>query len=210
MKRDTRHRAAIALLLAVAMIPVLAACGGSGSADEAADYAADPVKIVIEVRGYGDVEAELYPGAAPATVEHFLELVRAGFYDGAGFHRVVPGFVVQAGEVRDTSMPIKAVKGEFAANGYDDPLTHALGTLSMARRDDNYDSATTQFFITLADRPDLDGNYAAFGRVTAGMDAVLRIAEESPADARGSVAEGDRVVIDAIRIIEDNGQEKAS
>ncbi|MBO7364222.1 MAG: peptidylprolyl isomerase [Lachnospiraceae bacterium] len=125
----------------------------------------------------GDVmTGELYEDIAPLSVSNFEALANAGFYDGLIFHRVIPGFMIQGGDPTGTGMggPGHTIKGEFAANGVPNPLKHTRGVLSMARSMDP-DSAGSQFFIMVADAPHLDGSYAAFGKVTSGMEAADRI-----------------------------------
>ena len=123
------------------------------------------------------IEIELNPEAAPETVKNFESLTRAGFYDGLTFHRVIPGFMIQGGDPLGNGMggAEKKIKGEFSANGHDNPIKHLRGVISMARSFDP-NSASSQFFIMHADAPHLDGNYAAFGKVISGMDAVDEIA----------------------------------
>ena len=127
----------------------------------------------------GVITAELYPEYAPNTVANFVELAQKGFYDGLIFHRVIAGFMIQGGCPNGNGMggPGYSIKGEFAANGFkQNTLKHTRGVLSMARAM-NPNSAGSQFFIMHADAPHLDGQYAAFGRVTDGMDVVDRIAQ---------------------------------
>ena len=135
-------------------------------------------KIAMEIEDYGAVEIELYPEIAPITVENFLKLVDDGFYNGLTFHRVIEGFMIQGGCPLGTGSgdPGWSIKGEFAKNGVKNPLKHKKGVVSMARADD-YDSAGSQFFICLEDTPHLDGLYAAFGKVTKGMDIIEKIGE---------------------------------
>ena len=127
----------------------------------------------------GDVfKAELYPEAAPNTVANFVNLAESGFYDGLIFHRVIPGFMIQGGDPTGTGMggPGYAIRGEFSENGFKkNKLKHTRGVLSMARSMMR-DSAGSQFFVMHADAPHLDGSYAAFGKVTEGMEAVDRVA----------------------------------
>ncbi len=126
----------------------------------------------------GDVfRAELYPEIAPNTVNNFLSLVKKGYYDGILFHRVIADFMIQGGDPTGTGTggPGYRIKGEFAGNGFSNPLRHARGVLSMARTQVP-DSAGSQFFVMHADAFYLDGQYAAFGKVIEGMDAVDRIA----------------------------------
>ena len=123
------------------------------------------------------MKAELYPNKAPNTVNNFISLANKGFYDGLTFHRVIPGFMIQGGCPlgNGTGGPGWKIKGEFAANGVANPIRHTRGVVSMARAADP-NSAGSQFFIMHKDAPHLDGQYAAFGRVVAGMDVVDRIA----------------------------------
>ncbi|MDR1094359.1 MAG: peptidylprolyl isomerase [Clostridiales bacterium] len=134
--------------------------------------------MIIDVEGFGIIEAELYPDEAPVTVENFLRLVDDGFYNGLTFHRIVNGFMIQGGCPYGTGSgdPGWTIKGEFAANGVKNPIKHKRGVLPMARAADP-DSAGSQFFIMHADSTHLDGNYAAFGKVTDGMDVVDAIAD---------------------------------
>jgi peptidyl-prolyl cis-trans isomerase B (cyclophilin B) len=130
-------------------------------------------KIQIEMANGGIVKAELYPEVAPITVENFVKLVKEGFYDGLIFHRVIPGFMIQGGDPEGSGMggPGYSIKGEFASNGVENDLKHDRGVLSMARSM-MPDSAGSQFFIMVEKAPHLDGDYAAFGQVTEGMDVV--------------------------------------
>ena len=125
----------------------------------------------------GVIKFELYPEIAPNTVNNFISLAKSGFYNGLIFHRVISGFMIQGGcpEGRGTGGPGYSIRGEFAANGFKNDLRHTAGVLSMARSM-NPDSAGSQFFIMHMDAPHLDGQYAAFGKVTEGMDEVDRIA----------------------------------
>lgn len=136
----------------------------------------ETIKITME---NGDVMvAELYPEVAPKTVENFLKLVDEGFYNGVMFHRVIPGFMIQGGDPIGTGTggPGYSIVGEFTSNGFENNLKHERGVLSMARAMDP-NSAGSQFFIMHADSPHLDGQYAAFGKVTEGIEAVDTIAE---------------------------------
>ena len=134
--------------------------------------------VTIEMENGGVIKAELYPEIAPNTVANFVTLVQSGFYDGLIFHRVIPGFMIQGGDPQGTGMggPGYSIKGEFARNGFrQNNLRHTRGVLSMARSM-MPNSAGSQFFIMHADAPHLDGDYAAFGKVTEGMDVVDAIA----------------------------------
>ena len=136
--------------------------------------------VVIEMENGGRITLEMDRDAAPNTVKNFLYLASNGFYDGLEFHRVISGFMIQGGCPDGTGMggPGHSIKGEFAANGFNNPLKHKRGVISMARSM-NPNSAGSQFFILHADAPHLDGQYAAFGRVTDGMDVVDEIASVS-------------------------------
>lgn len=136
--------------------------------------------VVIEMENGGRITLEMDRDAAPNTVKNFLYLASNGFYDGLEFHRVISGFMIQGGCPDGTGMggPGHSIKGEFAANGFNNPLKHKRGVISMARSM-NPNSAGSQFFIMHADAPHLDGQYAAFGRVTDGMDVVDEIASVS-------------------------------
>ena len=136
--------------------------------------------VVIEMEKGGRITLEMDRDAAPNTVKNFLYLASNGFYDGLEFHRVISGFMIQGGCPDGTGMggPGHSIKGEFAANGFNNPLKHKRGVISMARSM-NPNSAGSQFFIMHADAPHLDGQYAAFGRVTDGMDVVDEIASVS-------------------------------
>ena len=134
--------------------------------------------VKFEMENGKTITAELYPEIAPNTVANFVTLVQSGFYDGVIFHRVIPGFMIQGGDPQGTGMggPGYTIKGEFARNGFkQNNLRHTRGVLSMARTM-MPNSAGSQFFIMHADAPHLDGEYAAFGKVTEGMDAVDEIA----------------------------------
>ena len=134
--------------------------------------------ITIEMTNGDIIKAELYPDVAPNTVNNFLSLVNKGFYNGLIFHRVIKGFMIQGGCPDGTGMggPGYSLKGEFNQNRFKNDLKHSAGVLSMARAM-HPDSAGSQFFIMHKDAPHLDGAYAAFGKVTEGMDVVNKIAE---------------------------------
>lgn len=133
-------------------------------------------KVIIEMENGDIMKGELYPDVAPITVANFEKLAADGFYDGLTFHRVIPGFMIQGGCPigNGTGGPGHNIKGEFAANGVKNDLKHDRGVLSMARAMDP-DSAGSQFFIMVDKAPHLDGQYAAFGKITEGMEAADRI-----------------------------------
>lgn len=134
--------------------------------------------VVITMENGKEIKIKLYEEYAPITVKNFVKLVEEKFYDNLTFHRVIKGFMIQGGcpEGRGTGGPGYQIKGEFAANGVDNPLKHARGVISMARSQ-HPDSAGSQFFIMHQNSPHLDGQYAAFGEVVEGMDVVDEIAE---------------------------------
>ena len=133
--------------------------------------------IKLEIPGYGDITLELDYDNAPISSKNFEDLVKKGFYDGLTFHRVIKGFMIQGGCPHGTGTggPGYTIKGEFKANGVDNPIKHTRGTLSMARASDP-NSAGSQFFIMHKDAPYLDGSYAAFGHVVDGIEVVDKIA----------------------------------
>ncbi len=135
------------------------------------------MKAIIEINKFGTIEVELYKDVAPITVDNFIKLVNKGFYNGLTFHRIIKGFMIQGGcpKGNGTGGPGYSIKGEFLANGVNNPLKHTRGVISMARAMDP-DSAGSQFFIMHKDAPHLDGQYAAFGRVVNGIEVVDAIA----------------------------------
>ena len=137
----------------------------------------ETINIKIEMVNGKVMEAELYPEVAPITVENFVELIKQDYFKGIIFHRVIPGFMIQGGDPTGTGMggSEKTIKGEFLANGFVNNLKHTRGVLSMARTMDP-NSASSQFFIMHQDAPHLDGQYAAFGKVTKGIEVVDEIA----------------------------------
>ena len=173
------------------------------SSGAASAVSGEKPKVRITVRGYGDIICELYPDIAPLTVDNFLSLVDRGFYNGLTFHRIISGFMIQGGDPNGNGTGGSGVnlKGEFAANGVANPLSHTRGVLSMARAKD-YNSASSQFFIMHRDGTHLDGQYAAFGRVTEGMDTVDAICKDTPVtDGNGTVAKANQPVIEKIERI---------
>ena len=157
--------------------------------------------VRITMQDGGVIDLALDAQAAPITVENFLKLVNDGFYDGLTFHRIIPGFMIQGGCPDGTGMggPGWHIKGEFARNGVPNPIKHTRGVISMARAMDP-NSAGSQFFIMHEDAPHLDGGYAAFGHVVAGMDVVDRIAQVA-------TDYNDRpltpVVMESVRVVEE-------
>ncbi len=162
------------------------------------------MKAVIEVEDLGEMTFELYPDKAPITVENFVRLAREGFYDGRSFHRVVKDYVIQGGSEDDTCMcPTDfTIRGEFAENGVDSGLAHPRGALSMAR-DDDYNSAGTQFFVVHRDAHKLDGRYAAFGMLVSGFDVLDAVAETPTEPPEKENRPLKRQGILSVRILED-------
>lgn len=153
----------------------------------------------IEIADYGTITVELDADVAPITVENFMSLAQSGYYDGATFHRIMEGFMMQGGEGDGSA---KTIKGEFSANGVDNPIQHKRGVISMARAQD-VDSASSQFFIMHQDASYLDGQYAAFGHVTEGMEIVDKICEESqPIDNNGTIPADQQPVITTVTILD--------
>jgi peptidyl-prolyl cis-trans isomerase B (cyclophilin B) len=134
------------------------------------------IQVTFSIKDYGTIEAELYPEIAPESVKNFVALAKAGYYDGLSFHRIIPGFMIQGGcpQGTGTGGPGYTIKGEFSGNGVPNDLRHTRGVLSMARAQ-HPNSAGSQFFIMHRDAPHLDGQYAAFGKVTAGLEVVDKI-----------------------------------
>ena len=159
--------------------------------------------VRITMQDGGVIDLELDEKAAPITVENFLKLVNAKFYDGTIFHRVIAGFMIQGGDPQGTGMggPGWTLTGEFAQNGVDNPISHKRGVISMARAMDP-DSAGSQFFIMHADGEFLDGQYAAFGHVVNGMDVVDRIASAKTNRWAGDRPYEDQVM-ETVRVVED-------
>lgn len=157
----------------------------------------------IEVEGYGTIKLELNATNTPITVSNFAELVNEGHYDGLTFHRVIRGFMIQGGDPNGngTGGSERNIKGEFIENGVANAIQHKRGVISMARSSGYMDSASSQFFIMHKDDDSLDGKYAAFGKVTEGMDVVDAIAENTPVqDSNGTVAAEDQPRISSIRM----------
>lgn len=210
----------LALILSAVMLTALAACGesnadttagkdsssGHSQTDETAgNYTTEKYGIhhaVITVKDYGEIKLELDGDTAPITVKNFVELAESGFYDGLTFHRIMSGFMIQGGDPKGngTGGSKNEIKGEFSANGTENDISHKRGVISMARAQD-YDSASSQFFIVHEDSTHLDGQYAAFGHVTEGMDIVDAIAEDAnPIDNNGTIPKENQPVIESIKI----------
>lgn len=206
---------AVSLLCIIAVMSLCFALAGCGeknessqgtSATETSASAADVSNLgntaVIDVKDYGKITIELKPEIAPITVENFKKLVSEHFYDGLTFHRIMEGFMIQGGDPlgNGTGGSDETIKGEFSQNGFENKLSHTRGVISMARSIDP-DSASSQFFIVHQDSTFLDGQYAAFGVVTDGMDVVDKIAEDAkPTDSNGTITASEQPVINSITL----------
>lgn len=198
VRRQKRILAA-AVLVVIAAVAAVLIWNNQKKKEEASagDYTAE-----IAVKDYGTITVKLDGDAAPETVKNFVSLAESGFYDGLTFHRIIDGFMIQGGDPNGdgTGGSEETIPGEFSANGFDNPLSHTRGTISMARSQD-YDSASSQFFIMQEDTPSLDGQYAAFGHVTSGMEVVDAICEDAVnGDANGVLPAEDQPVIESITI----------
>lgn len=189
---------ALVVVLAAGLVVSLFVGRGKEMPDEDLYYAD------ISVRGYGVITVELDSAAAPETVANFITLAQEDFYDGLTFHRIIEGFMMQGGDPNGngTGGSGRTIRGEFSANGVDNPISHTRGVISMARSA-AYDSASSQFFIVQQDCPSLDGQYAAFGRVTEGMDVVDAIcADAQPIDGNGLIDRSAQPIIGDVEIRE--------
>lgn len=194
-----------AALLALTLCIGLSACGKQKNGNTEASSETEKYgthHAVITVESYGEIKVELDGDTAPITVKNFVELAKSGFYDGLTFHRIISGFMIQGGDPKGngTGGSDNNIKGEFAANGVKNDISHNRGVISMARAAD-YDSASSQFFIMHKDGTHLDGQYAAFGHVTDGMDVVDAIAGNTPVtDNNGTVLKENQPIIKSIVI----------
>ena len=160
--------------------------------------------VTIDVKDYGTISLELDADTAPISVTNFINLAKDGFYDGLTFHRIISGFMIQGGDPKGngTGGSDQTIKGEFSENGVENDISHVRGTISMARANDP-DSASSQFFIVHEDSTFLDGQYAAFGHVTDGMDVVDAICENTPVqDNNGTVKADDQPVITSVTVVD--------
>ena len=159
----------------------------------------------IVIAEYGKLELELDADVAPITVTNFVNLAKKGFYNGLTFHRIMSGFMIRGGDPNGdgTGGSEETIKGEFKSNGIENTMSHKRGVISMARTQNDPDSASSQFFIVQADSDFLDGDYAAFGKVTAGMDIVDKICQSvQPIDNNGTVPADQQPKITAIKVID--------
>ena len=197
----------IVFLLCTVLVGAASGCGSNAEADAStgdADLLSGLHYAEIQVEDYGTISLELDADTAPITVTNFVNLAKDGFYDGLTFHRIIDGFMIQGGDPlgNGTGGSGETIKGEFSDNGVENDISHVRGTISMARSSDP-DSASSQFFIVHQDSTYLDGQYAAFGHVTDGMDVVDAICADTPVqDGNGTVAAEDQPVITSITISE--------
>lgn len=184
--------------------------GGSASSDGSSDAASGPYATgthhaTIEVADYGTIQVSLNANVAPITVSNFAGLVDQGFYNGLTFHRVIRDFMIQGGDPNGdgTGGSDATIKGEFSKNGVENNIAHVRGTISMARSAD-YDSASSQFFIVQKEYPSLNGQYAAFGHVTEGMDVVDAIVDATAdqGDSNGLLPKDVQPVITSIAMVD--------
>ena len=176
----------------------------SNESEENNMYSTGKHHAEIVVKNYGTIALELDADVAPITVENFANLVNEGFYNGLTFHRIISGFMIQGGDPlgNGTGGSSKTIKGEFASNGVKNSISHVRGTISMARSS-MPNSASSQFFIVHKDSTFLDGQYAAFGTVTSGMEVVDKIcAETTVEDDNGTVEKNNQPVIEKITMID--------
>ena len=197
----------IAFLLCAVLAGAALGCGSKDKSEASAgdaDLLSGLHYAEIEVEDYGTISLELDADTAPITVTNFVNLAKDGFYDGLTFHRIIDGFMIQGGDPlgNGTGGSDETIKGEFSDNGVENDISHVRGTISMARSSDP-DSASSQFFIVHQDSTYLDGQYAAFGHVTDGMDVVDAICEDTPVqDNNGTVAADNQPVITSTTISE--------
>jgi len=197
-------------VMVLMLVPLMVACGegrdGSARIDlESFEFPnPDLPAILIDIEGYGQIIAELYPEYAPITVHNFIELLEDGFYDGLTFHRIIDGFMMQGGCPYGTGFggSGRNIVGEFASNEIENPLHHDRGVLSMARGGHDFNSASSQFFIMHANVRGLDRDYAAFGRVIYGIEVVDSVMESvTPLDHNGTIDSNEQPVIREIRLV---------
>jgi len=168
------------------------------------EYLSGLINVEIDVKDYGIIKLELDADTAPITVTNFVSLAKSGFYDGLTFHRIIDGFMVQGGDPdhNGSGGSGETIKGEFKNNGVENNLSHVRGVISMARSPYDNDSASSQFFIVHEDSTFLDGDYAAFGQVTEGMEVVDKLVLVKVEDDNGTVLYENQPIITSIKVIE--------
>lgn len=213
----------LSIALCAALVLAMAGCGGAGTTSSS--QSPDPVlsqepspssatdrpegvgvhHVDIEIADYGTIKLELDGDTAPITVENFLTLAGDGFYDGLTFHRIMAGFMMQGGDPQGDGFggSENTIQGEFSANGVENDISHVRGTISMARNGADMNSASSQFFIVHEDSTFLDGQYAAFGHVTEGMEVVDAICQDAqPTDGNGTIPAEAQPVITSITVVD--------
>lgn len=192
------------LTTGIICIMMLAGCGSSDAQKDNEELLSGKHHVEINIKDKGTISVELDADAAPITVTNFIKLAKEGFYDGLTFHRIINGFMMQGGDPNGdgTGGSDEKIKGDFSSNGVENSISHTRGTISMARAQAK-DSASSQFFIMHQDYTGLDGDYAAFGHVTDGMDIVDDICENTTGqDGNGIVPQENRPVIESIVVID--------
>lgn len=210
-----KHKICAVFLAACLTAALLSGCGRAESGETAKGQNSEtevnteePLTgihhAVIHMKDYDDISLELDADTAPITVTNFVKLAQEGFYDGLTFHRIMEGFMIQGGDpnANGTGGSQETIKGEFESNGVKNEISHERGVISMARSSDP-DSASSQFFIMHQDASYLDGEYAAFGHVTDGMDVVDEIcAGAEPTDNNGTIPKEEQPVMESIEIVD--------
>lgn len=194
----------ITIVAIIAIIGLYCLILGTNHKKEETNLMTGKHNVKITVKNYGEIELELDADVAPITVTNFIELANSKFYDGLTFHRIIKGFMIQGGDPEGTGMggSSKKIKGEFTANGVANSISHVRGVISMARGGYSMDSASSQFFIVHQDSTFLDGQYAAFGHVTSGMEVVDKIAlDAKPTDDNGAIPKENQPTIEKIEVI---------
>ena len=189
----------IGLMLVIVLVSIFMVTGCGKK-----EYLTGKINVEIEVENYGTIAVELDAAEAPITVTNFVNLVEDGFYDGLTFHRIIDGFMSQGGDPNGdgTGGSSRTIKGEFASNGVDNSIDHVRGVISMARSS-LPNSASSQFFIVQQDSPHLNGEYAAFGHVTSGMEIGGAVCSDVQVeDTNGTVLPETQPVITAIKVVE--------
>ena len=205
-KRAEERRRLLKILIPAAVLVLAGVIGliALGGGRPAENLLSGTHYVQIDVKDYGVIKAELYADIAPITVTNFMKLVNEGFYNNLTFHRIISDFMIQGGDPLGTGRggSDEKITGEFKANGITNNLSHVRGVISMARAQ-NFNSASSQFFIMHKDSTGLDGQYAAFGKVLEGMEVVDAICAGTPVeDNSGTVLAANQPVINSIRVIE--------
>ena len=202
MKNKNIIFAVSTVIIIVLILVINVLVNKKSGASERKDLLTGKHYVEITVKGYGKIDLELDADVAPITVTNFINLVNDKFYDGLTFHRIIDGFMVQGGDPlgNGTGGSSKTIKGEFSDNGINNSISHVRGVISMARSN-SYDSASSQFFIVHEDSTFLDGKYAAFGKVTSGMDVVDELVKVKVEDNNGTVSKENQPIIESIKII---------